>query len=490
MATLKLYQSTGLDPAHKNIIDPSVRNDFFSKWASVDSTIDRAIFNDGEQICARVSKDTATRIDYAIVENGGTLYYYFCRLSRIDAYKGLAFFELTRDTLSDYAEISYKCAALTLSTTINADNGGIAIEPVINGFYRVSTPFSGGVAIIAEISDSGALLRGGEHSYVIVKNIPLDEATTVGAIIARTTSIQYTRPGDSDAVTLSVDGVRAVYVIPSALIPEKYPAGVVPAVISSDYPGASLGITDAVFASPYLSLQNEFPEYVIRRTYKSAISNTAGTVFFIGNKGLSVKIPDVGKVNYEVTFSATPAGGVSVSMSVNGVFYDLTPSLKLDAVYTNEDAQTRAIGAVGSLVSSAIGAGSAIASGGAYAVTSGVSIAGQTVATIASGRAYSFTGGGFPASCTIYTGSDTPTIFPGFALIGFSCQNATAREYSLKTVGRSGSVFLSSLILSANGKNPGYYKGTGTPTPYRDELAEILENGVTVWGANGVGVLT
>lgn len=487
---LWMYKGTGLDPDHKNIIDPAKWHDYINAWPHTPVNISASI--NGEELDIQLNSEDLdkpySQYDYAFETSRNC--FYFVRLTLKDDARGIVFFNLKRDILPDFPAVNFKSATLTQSTSISLSDGGIDIGPIISGQGTPQSVFEGGVWIAAICSDSGTLIRSGEHTIAMVYVEELSQAATYGAMMARLTSAVFTRPGASSSVTISIDGVTGAYVIPEQLVGEL-PAYVVDASLNTDYPGQTLPITGKIF-STYSDVNNLNPEKGINKSYSYLVSSTnPSKSLAIGNIACMVKLPEIGATSIQFICVISPASGVSVSMTVNGAIYDLTPTLKIGAVYTAEDAQTRNISAVGNLISGAVGAASAIASGGAaHIIASGTQIAGQTVATLASGRAYSIVGGNFPASCTLYDGSTSPLIFAGVALFRFDCKNSVAREMAVKLRGYSGNAFFSNVVLSSVGdRRPGYFRGDGFPVPYSPIFYEMLKSGVTVWPASGVGVL-
>ena len=487
---LWMYKGTGLDPDHKNIIDPAKWSNYINAWPHTPVNISAPIA--GEELDIQLNAEDLdspySQYDYAFETSRNC--FYFARLTRKDDARGIVFFNLTQDILPDFPAVTFKNSLLTQSTAISLSEGGIDIAPLISGQGTPRAVFEGGVWIAAVCTDSGTLVRSGEHTIAMAYVNDLSQAATYGAMMARLTSASFTRPGASSSVTLSIDGVTAAYIIPEQLVGEL-PAYVVDATLNTDYPGQTLPITGKIF-STYSDINNLNPEKGISKSFSYLVNSTdPSKSFAIGNLGCTVKLPEIGATAIQFLCVITPASGVSVNMTVNGAIYDLTPTLKIGAVYTAEDAQTRTISAAGNLVSGAVGAASAMASGNpSYAISSGIGIAGQTVATLAGGRAYSIIGGNFPASCTLYSGSASPLIFAGVALFRFDCKNTLAREMAVKLRGYSGNAFFSNVTLSSVGdRRPGYFRGEGLPVPYIPIFHEMLKNGVTVWPASGVGVL-
>lgn len=487
---LWMYKGTGLDPDHKNIIDPAKWNNYINAWPHTPVNIPAPIT--GEELDIQLNTEDIdypySQYDYAFETSRNC--FYFVRLTLKDDARGIVFFNLKRDILPDFPSVTFKSATLTQSTSISLSDGGIDIAPLISGQGTPQAVFEGGVWIAAICSDSGTLIRSGEHTIAMVYVEDLSRAATYGAMMARLTSAVFTRPGASSSVTISIDGVTGAYLIPEQLV-GALPAYVVDAALNTDYPGQTLPITGKIF-STYSDINNLNPENGISKSFSYLVNSTnPSKSLAIGNLGCTVKLPEIGATAIQFICSITPASGVSVNMTVNGAIYDLTPTLKIGAVYTSEDAQTRTISAVGNLVSGAVGAASAMASGSpAHAISSGVGIAGQTVATLAGGRSYSIIGGNFPASCTLYSGTASPIIFAGVAIFRFDCKNTLAREMAVKLRGYSGNAFFSNATLSSVGdRRPGYFRGDGLPVPYNPIFYEMLKNGVTVWPESGVGVL-
>ena len=487
---LWMYKGTGLDSGHKNIIDPAKRGAYINTWPHTAANIRANIIGEELDIQLNEADLEAPYCQYDYAFETSTNCFYFVRLTRKDDNRGIVFFNLTRDILPDFPSVTFKSATLTQSTAISLSDGGIDIPPIISGQGTPQAVFEGGVWIAAICSDSGTLIRSGEHTIALVHVEDLGQVSTYGAMMARLTSASFTRPGASSSVTLSIDGVTGAYVIPERLVGDL-PPNVVDAVLNTDYPGQTLPISGKIF-STFADGNNLNPENGINKSYSHLVSSTnPSKSLAIGNIACMVKLPEIGATSVQFICNITPSFGVSVSMTVNGAIYDLTPTLKIGAVYTAEDAQTRTISAAGNLISGAVGAASAIASGGAaHIIASGTQIAGQTVATLASGRAYSLAGGNFPASCTLYDGSTSPLLFAGVALFRFDCKNTVAREMAVKMRGYSGSSFFSEVRLASAGvRKPGYFSGQGLPVPYNALFEEMLANGVTVWPESGVGVL-
>lgn len=497
MPTLTLYRGTGLDPGHKNIIDPAKRNDFFARLmvAGDYSDIEIAgelVAEDPFEISVRLTslKFSSNEYDYAVIDQPG--HGYFIEFVREDAQYDIAIYRATHDRISDLMAFNFRAVTLEQSTAIGAGTGGIDIPPILSGQSTPESVFRGDKVWLAAVChDSGTIVRSGEHTVAFFE--ATEDILFWGARMARLTSAVYKRPGETQDTTLTIDAVTACYVVPYELL-KMTGENLVSATLYSDYPGViGDGFPGFIFSAHIDTTSGMDPEAALTGVYTGSILATDPRYSFgIGNRSVFVKLPEIGTINYAVTAVVTPVGGVSVGLEVNGAFYDLTPSLKFSAIYTAEDAQTRAISAAGNLISGAVGAASAIASGGAaHIIASGTQIAGQTVATLASGRAYSFGGGGFPSSCYLYGGdSSAPILFSGVAIFRFNCQNSEARTNSAKLRGHSGYMYAGSLSLASKSPTaPGYFRGSGISVPHNEEAERMLRDGVTVWTSYGVGVL-